>query len=596
MLKTKKRYVFKKILIDHFKGVKGPLLLAAVCMIGLTVSELLNPWPIKIIFDYILLEKPLPDHLSFLGAVFREGKMFALLSISGSILVIALLRGFFAYAQLWLTSRIGFQLVYALRVKLFAHLQGLSLSFHTRERSGELMTKVSGDTKILRELFSQSTLTLTAHILKIAGMLVVMFFMNWQLSLIVSASFPPLIYSLFYTFRNIKKTAKKQRKEESKVVSRISEILTMIPLVQSYARQEYETERFETDSAQTLKESLRIERMVAGTTRMVEIICAGGVVASIFFGSLQALKGLITPGDLLVFISYVRNMYTPLKKLPRLLSKFSKAMASADRIADLFEVEQEIKDHPKAIIIQKMKGEIKFKDVSFRYDKGSPTLNKVSFTISPGQRVALVGASGAGKSTIAKLLLRLYDIQDGEILIDNIDIKLYKREVLRREIGIVLQEAILLGTTIRENIRYGKPEATQEEVEKAARYAHADDFIRRLPHGYETIIGERGCTLSGGQRQRIGLARAIIREPSVLILDEPTSAVDAESARFIQASMRKFQKGRTALVIIHQLDGMADFDRIIALKDGLVIEEGQHQELLSRRGYYEELYRLQNPV
>ena len=591
---NKKRYpLFKEIVLGHFNEVKGEILATIFCMLGFIGAELLTPWPIKLIFDYILLEKPLPASLTFLEIIFQKGLLFSLVSISASILLIASLRGLFAYLQTFITSKIGFRLVYILRRELFAHLQRLSLSFHTRQKSGELMTKVSGDTKILKSIFSESALTLISHILKIIGMFVVMFFINWQLSLLVLVTFPPLIYILFVSYRKIKKNAKKQRKEEGKVASRISELLSMIPLVQSYAQEGHELERFEVDSKETLKDSIRIVRITAGTTRLMEVITSLGTVFAIFFGALQVTKGQLTPGDLLIFMSYLKGMYGPTKKLPKLSSKISKAMASADRIADLLAMEPEILDQNNPLRVKKLRGEIAFRDVSFSYDHERTVLNKVSFDISPGQRIALVGASGSGKSTIAKLLLRLYEPQHGEILVDGINVKAYKRKNLRRRIGLVLQEAIILGTTIRENISYGNPEATQAEIEEAARKAHADIFIDALPEGYDTLVGERGATLSGGQRQRIGLARAIIRHPSILILDEPTSAVDAESVKFIQSSMRKFQEGKTCLVIIHQFDEMQDFDQIIALKNGQVLEMGTHQELLERKGYYDELYRLQ---
>lgn len=589
-----KRYpLFKEIVIKHFNEAKGEVFLAIFCMLGFIGAELLSPWPMKLIFDYILLGKQLPESYAWLEAVFQKGQLFSLVVISISILVIASLKGLFSYLQTFITSKIGFHLVYILRRELFAHLQRLSLSFHTRQKTGELMTKVSGDTKILKDTFSESALTFASHLLKIIGMFIVMFSLNWQLSLVVLITFPPLIYILFFSYRKVNKTVKKQRKEEGKVASRINELLTMIPLVQSYAREGHELERFEEDSKATLQDSIRIVRITAGTTRAMEVITSLGNVFAVFFGALQVTRGLLTPGDLLIFISYLKGMYRPIKKLPKLTSRTSKAMASADRVADLLAMQPEIRDQVNPIRVKKLQGAIAFKDISFSYDNERAVLNKVSFDISPGQRIALVGASGSGKSTVAKLLIRLYEPQNGEILIDGIDIRKYKRKNLRRRIGIVLQEAIILGTTIRENISYGNPDATQAQIEAAARKAHADIFIDALPEGYDTLVGERGATLSGGQRQRIGLARAIIRRPSILILDEPTSAVDAESARFIQSSMREFQKGKTCLVIIHQFDEMQDFDQIIALKHGQVVEMGTHQELIERKGYYDELYRLQ---
>ncbi|NOY84865.1 MAG: ABC transporter ATP-binding protein [Nitrospirae bacterium] len=592
-MKTQDQNRFRTLLLKHLSEVKGALIAAVLCLIGFTLTALLGPWPVKIIFDYIILLEPLPEALSFLAPAFEKGSVFALGILVGALMLIALLQGFFSYFQVLITSRISFHFVYVVRRALFTHLQHLSLSFHDHARSGELLTKISGDTKVLKELFSESALNLIAHFMKITGMLVVMFLLDWKLTLLVSLSFPPLMILLFYTFQKIKDQAKKQRREEGQIASRISELLATIPLVQSYARESYETARFEADSTETLQRSIQITRLTAMSTRQVEIVCTFGIAAAVFFGSQQVLSQWMTPGDLLVFISYLKQMYTPMKKLPRLLSKFSKARVSAERIATLFSEKLEIQDAVKPIKAKGIKGEITFKDVSFAYETGPAILDQVSFSIAPGERVALVGASGAGKSSIAKLLLRLYEFQSGEILIDGVDIRQYERESLRHEITLVLQESILLGASIRENIAYGKPEAKDTEIEAAAILARADTFIDALPDRYETRVGEGGCTLSGGQRQRIALARAIIRQPAILILDEPTAALDAESARDIQEAMAHFQKDRTALVIVHHFASIKDFDRIIVLKAGKVIQQGSHQALIAEDGRYRTLCRLQ---
>ncbi len=591
--KKNKSNRINKIIINHLREVKGSLFVGAVCMLGFTIAQILSPWPLKLIFDYILLDKPIPPGLSFAAEMFQGEKYFSVVVLSFSILFIALFRGGFSYLQVFITSRIGLQLVHTLRGKLFSHLQRLSLSFHDRTRSGELVAKITGDTSVLRDVFSETGFVLASHIMTFIGMFFVMFYLSWTLALVIVATFPLLAYMITFLYRRIKKTAKKQRKKEGKVVSRITETLAVIPLVQSFAREQYEQELFEIDSVETLEESIRVARMVAATSRAVEVISALGLFSAVLFGSLQVLKGVITPGDVLIFSAYIKNMYNPVKKIARLSAKVSKAMASAERISDLLETEPEIIDGSNAIKATQLKGEVFFKDISFGYSDGHEILSKVSFKVSSGENVALVGSSGAGKSTIAKLILRLYDVREGVVLIDGIDIKKYQRESLRRQIGIVLQDSILLGTTIRENISYGKPDATREEIEAAAQLAYAHDFISTLPDGYETTVGERGSTLSGGQRQRIGLARAIIKQPSILILDEPTSAVDAESAKLIHDAMDRFQKGKTSLVIVHQFSSIQHYDQIIVLKEGKVVGQGTHEELLNQQGYYEELYRHQ---
>lgn len=592
-MRKKESSKLKQIVLNHLGQAKGSLFLAAVGMVCYTLTELLAPWPLKIIFDHILLSKPLPSSLSFLSGILQGGAVFSVVILSLPIFLIAISKGGFSYLQIYMTSRIGYQMVDTLRRELFVHLQRLSLSFHNRARSGELLTKVTSDTGTLKDVFAESVLTFTSHLLTIIGMFVIMFAMSWKLSLVVLATLPILSYALFYLYRKVKASAVKQRRKEGKVASRISEILISVSLIQAFGREEYEKERFETESAQTLEESIQTARMEAAATRAVEIISAVGVWAVVLFGSLQALKGQMTPGDVLVFISYLHNMYKPIRNLTRLSTKFTKAMISAERIAEILEIEPEIQDLPDAIEASGLKGEIVFQNVSFDYGEGKDVLKDVSFSIAPGERVALVGASGAGKSTIVNLILRLYDSLGGAILIDGVDIKRYRRESLRREIGIVLQDSILFGATIGENISYGKPEAAQEEIEAAARQAHAHDFIARLPDGYDTVLGERGSTLSGGQRQRISLARAIIKRPSILILDEPTSAVDAESAKLIQDALGRFQKGRTSLVIVHQFSSIKNFDQILVLKSGEVAERGTHDALLERKGYYHTLFGFQ---
>ncbi|NKE70870.1 ABC transporter ATP-binding protein [Candidatus Manganitrophus noduliformans] len=592
-MRKKEPSKFNRIVLNQLGEVKGNLFVAAVCMICYTLTELLAPWPFKIIFDHILLVEPLPSSLSFLKGIFQRGEIFSLVIFSLSIFLIAICKGLFSYLQIYMTSRIGYQVVDTLRRELFGHLQRLSLSFHNRARSGELLTKVTSDTNILKDVFAGSALTFTSHLFTIIGMFAIMLAMNWKLTLIVLATLPVLSYALFYLYGKIKASAQTQRRKEGKVASRLNEILASVSLVQAFGREKYEKERFETESAETFEESIRTARMEAATTRTVEIVSAVGVCAVVFFGSFQALQGRMTPGEVLVFIAYLNNMYKPIRNLARLSAKFVRAKVSAERVSEILEIEPEIQDRPDAVEASDLKGEIVFKEVSFDYGGGRDVLRKVSFSILPGQKVALVGASGAGKSTIVNLILRLYDPQGGAILIDGIDIKRYRRESLRREIGIVLQDSILFGATVKENISYGKPQATQEEIEAAARRAHAHDFITSLPEGYDTVLGERGSTLSGGQRQRISLARALIKEPSILVLDEPTSAVDAESATLIQDALINFQKGRTILVIVHQFSAIKHVDQIFVIKDGEVVEQGTHDALLEQKGHYHQLFEFQ---
>ena len=583
----------REIVNAHLWEMRRSLATALLCIFGFTLTELLSPWPLKIIFDYILLGKPLPHSLLWLGGLMAQGRTVAVIVVSLSIVLIAGGRSLFDYFQLYQTSRVGHQMVHILRRELFWRLQGLSLYFHNRARSGELLNRVTTETEVLKDTFAESVMTASSQLLTVAGMFVIMFLLNWKLALVSTATLPILFYSLASIYQRLKVTARKQREREGMIAARLSEVLTSVPLVKAYGRERYEQERFDAESAITLEQGIEAERLAAVAMRSLELIKAAGLWVTVLFGALLALNGEMTPGDVLIFTAYLNDMYKPLRNLAKLSTRYSRAMVSMRRIQEIFETEPEGRDDASAVEAPRLKGEIVFDLVSFDYGNGRKVLDDVSFTIAPGQRVALVGPSGSGKSTIASLLLRFYDARSGEIRIDGVDIRRYSRESLRREIGIVLQDSILFGASIRENIAYGKPDASPEEVVEAARQAHAHDFIVSLPEGYDTIIGERGATLSGGQRQRIRLARAIIKRPSALILDEPTSAVDAESAALIHDALERLQHGKTTLVIAHNFAAMETFDQILVLKNNRVLEQGTHRRLLEQKGRYYRLYQRQ---
>ena len=589
---------FRQIFLTHLRQVKGRLLLAALCTVGVSAAELLKPWPLKVILDHGILDTPLPHSLRLLQQVVGSGRVPLLVAASCGIVVIALGGGLLSYFQIFITSSIGYETVYALRRELFAHLQRLSLSFHNRARSGDLLTKIAGDTNTLKDVFADSLLKFSAQFLTIVGMFAVMIAVNWQVGLIALATMPLLCVSLFHLYRRTKASVKTQKRQESQVASRMSEVLSAIPLVQAFAREDHEVERFDAATAETLRESIRVARLEAAATRSSELITALGTAAAVLFGALQVLRAKMLPGELVLVASYLTNVYKPIKTLAKLSTDFSKAMASADRISDVLEIEPEIRDRPDAIEAARLKGEISFRNVSFDYGEGKEVLRQVSFTVAPGQRLALVGVSGAGKSTVVSLMLRLYEPLEGAILVDGVDIRRYRRESLRRQIGLVLQESILFGATIRENIAYGRPEATLREIEAAAQAANADEFIRELDDGYDTVIGERGATLSGGQRQRIANARALIRAAPILILDEPMTGLDVESEDKVRQALNRLMAGKTCVMITHDLQAIADADQVLVLEEGRIIGRGTHAELVASSNRYRHLYELdqQQPV
>jgi len=581
---------FRHLFLANLREVRGRLLFAALCTLGATAAELLKPWPLKIILDHVILDKPVPRALRALQGLFPAGKVPLLLEAAAGIVVIALLGGLFSYFQIFITSSIGYRMVYALRRELFTHLQTLSLGFHTHARSGDLLTKIAGDTNTLKDVFADSILKFTSYVLTVAGMLAILAAIDWKIGFIALATLPFLGYSLLHLYRKTKLSVKTQKRQEGKVASRMSEVLQAVPLVQAFARERYEAEQFDAVTQETVRESIRVARLEAAATRSSEIITALGTAAAVLFGAFQVLQGRMLPGDLVLVVGYLTSMYKPIRQLAKLSTDFSKAMASAERISEILDIEPEIVDRPDALPAKGLRGEIVFRDVSFDYGDGRDVLRNVSFAVAPGQRLALVGVSGAGESTIVSLILRLYEAQQGAILIDGRDIRQYRRASLRRHIGLVLQQSILFGATIRENIAYGKPRATSQEIEAAARAANADEFIRELEHGYDTVIGERGATLSGGQRQRIAIARALIRDAPILILDEPMTGLDGESEGKVREALDRLTAGKTSVIVTHDLQSVADADQVLVLDGGSVVDRGTHAELVERSGRYRELY------
>jgi ATP-binding cassette subfamily B protein len=588
----RERRRFRQVVFGYLRGAKMSLALAALGTLGVTATDLLRPWPLKLIFDYVLLGKPLPSYLSFFEGILGGGRVALLAMMAVAIVLIALLSGAFTYLQVYITSRIGNELVYTLRRVLFAHLQRLSLSFHNRSRSGEHMTKIVSDTNTLKDVFAESALTVASNLLTFLGMFAIMFFLDWQLTLVVLLTFPLLLGILIYRYRVAKSSSKRQRQREAVIATRINEVMTTIPLVQAFGREEHEQERFEAESTEHLEESIRNARIEAAATRTVVVVGALGTAAVVLSGALQVLAGRMTPGDLLIFTSYTQSMYKPVRNLARLSNKYSKAVVGAERIGEILEVEPEIRDRPDAVEAPELAGEVVFEDVSFDYGDDEEVLEDVSFAVSPGQRVALVGSSGAGKSTLASLILRLYQPQKGRILIDGVDVREYKIKSLRRQIGIVLQDSVLFGATIRENIAYGRLDATDEEIVTAARAANAHNFIAKLEDGYDTVLGEQGDTLSGGQRLRIAIARAVIRDARILILDEPMTGLDAESEAKVQEALDRLMEGRTSFLITHDLHAVSGADLVLVLEDGKLIEQGSHADLVERGDRYRRLHEL----
>jgi ATP-binding cassette, subfamily B, bacterial len=590
MTHHQEQHRLRHLLRKHLLEMKGGLAAAALCTVLLAATDLLRPWPLKIIFDYVLLNKPIPSSFALLQVLLAHGKVWTIIIISSGIIAIAVVKSFSAYWQTHVVSNLGFRFAHTLRRTLFVHLQRLSLSSHARLKSGELLTNITSDTSVLRDVLVEVVLTFAAEFLSLAGMLVVMVGMNWRLSLIALGISPVLVLLSLLRYRKIRDSARRQRKAEGQIASRTSEVLSSMQVVQAFGREDYEQQRFESQSSEALKESMRTVRLEAVAARALDLVTALGTWAVVLVGSVEAMRGRMPPGNVLVFASYMASMASPIRNLAKLSSRMSRASVTAQKIGSVLDLEPEVGDVPGAIPADGIKGGIAFQEVSFAYPYGDSVLKNVSFRIEPGKHVALLGRSGAGKSTLSALLLRLYDPQSGSITVDEVDIRQYQRESLRREIGIVLQDSLLFGTTVHENIAYGKLNATTEEVIAAAKAANAHEFIARLERGYETVIGERGASLSGGERQRIAIARTFIRNMPILILDEPMTGLDVESESAVRDALRRLMKARTSILITHDLDVAAEADLILLLADGEIVAQGSHADLLACSQTYRDLW------
>ena len=572
----------------HLRPHWRALLAAWLCTLGMSAMELLRPWPMKVIFDVILgapAKRTFLDLLPFRGA--SSGVLLASLAIS--ILIIAVLSGLFAYAQAYVITSVGQRVVAAIRRQLYSHIQRLSHSFHDTHHSGDLLMRLTGDIGLLRELMVGSGLDLGDRLVVLLGMIGIMVWMDWQLSLIALGILPFLVIAVSRFSGRIRRTAKEQRRNESQIASILSERISAIKIVQAFTREAHEDEGFSRQDEASLKAGLRASRLEMSLNRLVELLVAVATCGVVWFGVRRVLAGVLTPGDLLVFTAYLTGLYKPVRKLASLTSRISKATACGERIISILETEPQVRDAPDAIVAPPFRGEITFEEVEFRYLPDEPVLNGISFTIKPGQTAALVGPSGVGKSTVANLLLRFYDPQKGRVLVDGTDIRRYTLASLREQVAVVLQEPLLFNTSVRDNIAYGNLDASMEEIVSAARAANAHDFIQELEDGYGTVLSERGGSLSRGQRQRIAIARALIRNAPIVVLDEPMTGLDADSEARVQEALRRLTRGKTCLLITHNLEAAERADLVLVLRRSGIAERGRHPDLAGRTRPHREL-------
>jgi len=553
------------------------LLITAVLLLLLTGLELVPPLFQRRIVDEVIGNKDLHTlGLLLAGLVFT----YALVQLVSA-------------SDLYLRHALGERVIYDLRVQLYDYLQRLSLSFFERTSTGELMSRVTNDVEALEQFVTHGFSLTAVDLLRLVGTTLVLLWMDWRLALVALIPLPVIAVALRVFNQRVRPVYRQVRARLGDINARLQDNLAGIRVVQAFGREDAELEHFATESGRYYRARVRAIRTWATFFPALRFVSSLGTVLVLGAGAWLVVGGQTTLGTLVAFLAYVTTLYDPIRRLTEVDNVIQQAIAAGERIYELLDTEPEIQDASDAVALDHVRGEVRFDDVHFRYGTGDEVLHDVEFHMAPGEVVALVGPSGAGKTSIANLLSRFYDPIHGRITLDGHDLRAIQLASLRRHVAVVLQDTFLFNTTVRENIRYGKPDATEDEIAAAARVAHAHEFIAELPDGYDTEIGERGVRLSGGQKQRLALARAVLADPRVLILDEATSSVDAEAEYLIQQAMQDVLRGRTALIIAHRLSTIRRADKIIALEEGRIREVGDHGELMSRGGLYSQLYRRQ---
>ncbi len=557
-------------------------------LVGSTVAALLQPWPLKLVIDSVLGSEPPPAGLAMSSKTALLGVLVA------AMVALQILVGALAMLGTNFVIRAALRMVFRLRCAVFEHLQKLSLAFHDTTKVGDSLYRVAWDTYAVQTLLNNAIVPATTATLTLVGIAVVMALRDWRVTVAALAIALPLILLIRRLDRPMTRYSLRVHERESDVSSRVQETLTAIRAVQAFAREPLERERFERQAAASLHANLHLTLLQTGSQMVVSLLMTVGTAAVIWLAGRRALDGVLTPGDVVLLAAYLVMLYKPLETLAYTAVAVQGAAAGARRVLALLDVRPDVTDAADAAPLPgRAFGALAFEHVTFAYRGSESALRDVSLDVRAGEIVAIVGASGAGKTTLASLVVRFYDPQAGRITLDGRDLRALTLRSLRENVALVLQDPVVFGASLRENIAYGRPDATAEDVERAARAANAHEFIAGLPEGYGTVVGERGVTLSGGQRQRVSIARAFVKDAPVLILDEPTSALDAENERAILDALARLMKGRTTLIIAHRLSTVRHADRIVVLQDGGVVEQGTHGELLARRRVYAHLHALQ---
>ena len=564
-------------LLAYIKPYTRRLALAVVCIIMAAGANLYLPWIIKDMIDDVLMSKD----------------MVMLNLIAAGILVVMFTRGVFYYGQSYLVSYVGQRVIIDVRSVLFRKFQRMPLSYYDKQQTGTVMSYITNDVAVMQSAIVDNLIELVTESSILIGSLAMMLYLDWKLSLLTLMTIPLVGFAMKIFGRKLKRSSTVIQERVAEITSLLQESISAIRVVKSFVRESYEIKRFEEQNWRNFQAAMKNVKLSSLLTPTVEFLAAIAVTFIVWFGGYEVVNEVITAGELVAFLTYAVNLANPVKRLSRVYAAIQKAMAAADRVFAVMDLNEKITDVPNAKPLPPIKGKVEFKDITFSYKKGQPALQHISLKAEPGQMIALVGPSGSGKSTIANLIPRFYDVDSGVITIDDHDIRQVTADSLREQIGLVPQETMLFSTSVMENIRYGRLEATDEEVIEAAKAANAEEFIKELPEGYDTKLGERGLNLSGGQRQRLAIARAILKNPRVLILDEATSALDTESEKIVQDALDNLMVGRTSFVIAHRLSTIFNADQIFVVENGHLREHGTHEELLAAGGLYSNLYNIQ---
>jgi len=578
-------------LLRPYRGWLAIILLATAVE---TAMGLAAPWPLKIVLDNVIGGDQPPGWLRQIASWLPgDGVMQTAAFAAISIVIIAAVGALASYLDNYYTESVGQWVANDLRVRVYDHLEHLPLAYYDTHQTGTLLSTITDDIATIQGFASSATLGIVVDLLTIAGMLGLMFWLNWDFALIAVGVAPFLLLFVVRFRKAVKKATREVRRRESDMVGVVQQGLESIRVVNAFGRQELEEEHLQDVSRAAVQAALKARGVKSLLSPVVAVTVSFCTAFVLWRGASLVLASAMTAGSLTVFLSYLHKFFKPVQDLAKMTGTIAQAAVGVERVRGILDIDMSIPERPDAREPGRLEGAIEFDRVAFAYDPASPVLKSVTFSIRAGQFVGIVGTTGSGKSTVVSLIPRFYDPTAGRVLIDGVDIRDYKLQGMRDQIGFVLQDTVLFRGTVRENIAYGRPDAAEKEIVEAARLANAHEFIARMPDGYDTQVGERGLTLSGGQRQRIGIARAVIRNSSILILDEPTAALDSESEKVVIEALERVMKGRTVITIAHRLSTIRDADKIVVLKDGGVAEQGSHDELLALGGEYAELHRIQ---